>query len=279
MGKNCMSLVPFKKKSLPEVGELVIAKIDKVIEQGAYCTLLEYGIDNAFIPWSEVSTKYVKDIRDVLKEGQVVVAKVIRVDRRAPRVQVDLSIKRVFENEKKVKMLRWKRLQKAQKIVELAAKNMGKSLEEAYIALWSKIEKELDPLSVLEDCVLLGYEQLVKRGVPEDWSKAVCEEAKKHITIKMVKIRAIVRITTYKPDGVEKIKKILSHIQDMQLPQNVKISVYTIGAPRYRVEIVATNYREAEAVLNKIEQDVHTLAKELGIEFVEVVREEIERGG
>jgi translation initiation factor 2 subunit 1 len=274
-----MSVIPFKKKSLPEVGELVVARIDKVFEYGAYCTLLEYGIDNTFIPWSEVSTKYVKDIRDVLKEGQVVVAKVIRVDKRSPRVQIDLSIKRVLENEKKVKMLRWKRLQKAQKIVELTAKNMGRSLEEAYGIVWSKLEKELDQLSVFEDCVLIGFEHLIKKGIPEDWSKALCEEAKKHITIKMVKIRALVKLTTYKPDGVERIKKILSHIQDMQTPQNTKISVYTIGAPRYRVEIASPNYKDAEFILSKIEQDVQKLSKELGIDYVEIIREEIEKGG
>uniref|UniRef100_A0A7C2VH25 S1 RNA-binding domain-containing protein n=1 Tax=Ignisphaera aggregans TaxID=334771 RepID=A0A7C2VH25_9CREN len=107
-----MSAIPFPRKGLPEVGEIVVARIDKIFEYGAYCTLLEYNIQNAFIPWSEVSTKYIRDIRDVLKEGHVVIAKVIRVDKRAPRVQIDLSIKRVLESEKKIKMIRWKRLQK-----------------------------------------------------------------------------------------------------------------------------------------------------------------------
>ncbi|MEM1525464.1 MAG: translation initiation factor IF-2 subunit alpha [Ignisphaera sp.] len=274
-----MSALPFRKKSLPEVSELVIARVDKVFEYGAYCTLLEYEISNAFIPWSEVSAKYVKDIRDVLKEGQVVIAKVIRVDRKASRVQVDLSIKRVLEGEKKVKMLRWKRMQKAQKIVELTAKNLGKSLEEAYKNVWSKLEKIVDPLSVFEDSILVGVEPLIKLGISEEWGKALYDEAKKHISIKMVKIRSILKITTYKPDGVERIKKVLSHIQNMPTPLNTKISVYTIGSPRYRIEIMSPNYKDAESIFNQIETELQRLVRELEIEHVDLVREEVEKGG
>lgn len=274
-----MSEIPFKRKGPPEVGELVVAKVGKVFEYGAYCTLLEYDIHNAFIPWSEVSTRYVKDIRDVVKEGQVVVAKVIRVDRRTPQIQVDLSLKRVFENEKKVKLLRWKRLQKAQKIIELTAKNLGKSLDEAHREVWAKLDKEIDPLAVFEESVLKGPEALIVRGISEEWSRALVEEAKKHITIKLVKIRALIKLASYKPDGVNRIREILMNIQGLELPPNTKLSIYTIGAPRYRVEITSPNYRDAENIFKLVESEVSRLSKELGIDVVEITREEIEKGG
>lgn len=274
-----MSSIPFKKKGPPEVGELVMARVDKVFEYGAYCTLLEYDVQEAFIPWSEVSAKYVKDIRDVVKEERVVVAKVIRVDKKAPKIQIDLSLKRVFENEKKVKLLRWKRLQKAQKILELVAKNLGRQLNEAYREVWNKLEKEIDPLSIIEECILRGTESLVKKGISEEWSNAICDEAKKHIAIKMVKIRLALKLVSYKIDGIERIKKILTHIYELKMPQNTRVSVYTIGSPRYRVEISSPNYKNAEEVYNQIEAEVHRLAKELELDHVEIMREEIEKGG
>ncbi|HID80716.1 MAG TPA: S1 RNA-binding domain-containing protein [Ignisphaera sp.] len=49
-----MSLV-FKRKDLPEVGELVIAKIKKVFEYGAYVDLEEFENLEAFIPWSKLA--------------------------------------------------------------------------------------------------------------------------------------------------------------------------------------------------------------------------------
>jgi len=137
----------------------------------------------------------------------------------------------------------------------------------------------LDPLSVFEDSVLMGIEPLVKKGIPEEWSKALYEEAAKHISIKMVKIRALLKLTTYKQDGVERIRKLLTHIQSMQGIPNTKISVYTIGAPRYRIEVVSPSYKEAEGALAQIESEARRLAKELGIEVFEIAREEVEKGG
>ena len=61
------------------------------------------------------STRYVRDIRDILKPNQIVVGKVIRVDKRKRPPQIDISIKRVTEGERRIRMMRWKRNQKAQK--------------------------------------------------------------------------------------------------------------------------------------------------------------------
>ena len=84
-----------KRKPLPDVGEIVIATVKKVFEYGAYVTLDEYGGLEAYLPWSEVSSRWIRDIRDYLREGQKIAVKVIRVIRR--KKQVDVSLKRVME--------------------------------------------------------------------------------------------------------------------------------------------------------------------------------------
>jgi translation initiation factor 2 subunit 1 len=270
--------IPFRKRSPPEVGELVVARVKKVFEYGAYAELLEYENLEAFIPWSEVTTKYVKDIRDVIKENQIVVGKVIRVEKKQGRLEVDISLKRVFEGEKRIKLLRWKRLQKAQKIVELAAKNMGRSIEEAYKSVWAFLEKFVDPLSIIEEAVLKGYQKFVELGIPEEWAKALFEEAKKHITIKTVKIRGIIKLISYKPDGIERIRRTLLEIKNKVSQEDVKVSLYTIGAPRYRVEIEAYDYKTAEKAFSIINEALKSLAQNMGIDVVEFSREEVERG-
>jgi len=270
--------IPFKKKGLPEIGELVVAQIKKVFDYGAYTNLLEYENLQAFIPWSEVSTKYVKDIKDILKEGQVVIGKVIRVEKKQGRIEVDISLKRVFEGEKKVKMLRWKRVQKAQKIVEIAAKNLGKTLDEAYKNAWIFLEKNIDPMALIEETVLKGPQEFMKIGINEEWAKALYEEAKKHITIKMVRIRGIAKLISYKPDGVEKIKGVLIEIKNKFKRDDINLNIYTVGAPRYRIEIEAHDYKVAEEVYNQIATFLKDVAQSIGVDFVEFEREEIEKG-
>ncbi len=270
--------IPFKKKRLPEIGEIVIARVTKIIDKGAYVDLLEFEKNDAFIPWSEISTKSIRDIRDVLKEGQVVIGKVIRVDKKPYKIEIDISLKRATEGEKRVLMLRWKRLQKTQKIIEIVTKKLNKSLDEAYKNVWIYLEKNVDPFSLLEECVIRGPIVLVNHGISEEWSKALCEEAKKHIQIKTIKLRALLRLVSLKPDGVERIRKALENISSLvQNENNVKLSIYTIGAPRYRIEIEALDYKKAEEILTNINNILTKLARELELDEAELQREEISK--
>ena len=68
------------QKELPDVSEFVIIKITKIMPHGAYCRLIEYNSD-AYLPISEVSSGWIKNIHEFIKEGQQDVAKVIFVDR------------------------------------------------------------------------------------------------------------------------------------------------------------------------------------------------------
>ncbi|MCC6045309.1 MAG: translation initiation factor IF-2 subunit alpha [Ignisphaera sp.] len=270
--------IPFKKKGLPEIGELVIAQIKKVFDYGAYANLLEYENLEAFIPWSEVSTKYVKDIKDLLKENQIAVGKVIRVEKKQGRIEVDISLKRVFEGEKRVKMLRWKRIQKAQKIIEMTAKNLGKTLNEAYKYVWAFLEKNIDPMTLIEEAVLKGPQRLIEIGINDVWAKALYEEAKKHVTIKIVRIRGIAKLVSYKANGIERIKSILSEIKSKFKKDNININIYTIGAPRYRIEIESHDYKIAEEIFNQIKAFLKESAHNIGIDLIEFEREELEKG-
>ena len=118
------------RKELPDVGELLIATVQEIYDYGAYVTLDEYGGLRAFLPWSEVSSKWVRSIREVIKEGQKIVVKAIRVDR--AKKEVDVSLKRVAESDKQRKMRWWKRYSKACKIVEIVAEKLKKGVDEAY---------------------------------------------------------------------------------------------------------------------------------------------------
>ncbi len=243
-----------KRKPLPDVGELVVGTIKKVFEYGAYVTLDEYEGMEAYLPWSEVSSRWIRNIKDYLREGQKIVAKVIRINRR--RKQIDISLKRVTEGERRRKMLEWKRAVKADKILELAAEKLGKTKEEAYREAGWKLEDYYGEIYAgLEEAVLRGIEALKEAGVSDEWAKVLKELADKHITIKKVKIKGVFTIQVLKPNGVEIIRDALKKAYE-KLPENVSVRIYTIGAPRYVVEVTATDYKIAERVLSNIVKTV-----------------------
>ncbi|MEZ0393605.1 MAG: translation initiation factor IF-2 subunit alpha [Desulfurococcaceae archaeon] len=251
--------MPLSRRELPEVGEYVIVSVQQVFEYGAYVSLEEYGGKRAFLPWSEVSTKWVKDIREVVREGQRAVARVIRVDRR--KGEVDVSLKRVPDNERRRKMMWWKRYLKGCKVVEEVAQKLGKSPEQAYSEVIWKLEDAYgEPLTALEESVLRGPAALKEAGVPDEWIGPLIEEAKRHVSVRMVKLRIFVMARTLEKGGVLKIKELLNL-------EGEGVRVYVASAPRYVVEVEAPDYQTAEANMKKIEEELRSRASKLGLQI------------
>ncbi|HIC99532.1 MAG TPA: translation initiation factor IF-2 subunit alpha [Pyrodictiaceae archaeon] len=257
-----------RKKQLPSVGELVVGTVKVIYDYGAYLTLDEYDGLEAYLPWSEVASRWIRNIREVIKEGQKVVVKVIRVDRR--RKHVDVSLKRVTEYERKKKMIEWKRAQKAEKILELAAQKLGKTLEEAYDEAGDKIVNYYGELMAgLEQAAMRGEEALLEAGVSPEWAKIIAEEAKRHIEIRRVKVFGTLVLRTLEGDGVERIRKILLEGGNVakSVSKDVEVEIYATGTPRYRIEIIANDYKTAEKALKKALERMEELAKKLNVEM------------
>ena len=79
-----------RKPEYPEPGDLVIATIETVTDYGAYAKLDEYG-KRGLLHVSEISSSWIRNIRDFVRENQKMVLKVLRVD--PEKGHVDLLIK------------------------------------------------------------------------------------------------------------------------------------------------------------------------------------------
>jgi polyribonucleotide nucleotidyltransferase len=71
-----------------EVGEIYEVKVEKIVNFGAFCEIAPGK--SGLIHVSELSDDFVKEVTDIIKEGDVVTAKVIGVD---PQGKVRLSLK------------------------------------------------------------------------------------------------------------------------------------------------------------------------------------------
>jgi len=274
-----LSALVFRERRIPDVGEIVVARITKVFDLGAYASLEEFeGLPEAYIPWNEVTTRHVQDIKSLLKVGQIVVGKVIRVDKKKNPPQIDISLKRVFDNERRVKIMRWKREQKAQKIVELTAKKLGLKIDEAYHRIWIPLKKvHPDVLSILEIAVVEGVDPLVKAGLDPKLAEALLEEARKHVEVKTVSISAELRVRTFKGDGVERLKKLFTAIEDYIMKRKTEItkfSLYLAGSPRYVLILEGRDYKTLEKVLKDLTTYAEALARDLGIDEISITRRE-----
>ena len=86
----------------PQVGSSVIAKVIRVAQFGAYCKLPEYNDIDVFLPIREVSSGWIKNIHEFVHNGQIVVCKVIYIDKE--KGTIDVSIKKITNKESKEKL-------------------------------------------------------------------------------------------------------------------------------------------------------------------------------
>lgn len=246
----------------PEVGDLVVATVNKVEDYGAYVKLDEYANIEGLVHISEISTTWVRNIRDHAREGQKLVLKVLRVN--PGRNQIDLSLRRVTGREKSEKMLEWKKERKAEAILKSAAEKMGQAetdTNEIKEVLMDKFGTLYFPL---EESIDDGPESLVKAGLTSEWAQAITEVSKSKIRLEKSKVRGTVSVTCPKPGGVEIIRQTLMAAKKIRRPRGSEIKIYTVGAPKYRVEVRAGSFEAAEKALSLVTEEIVSSIRKAG---------------
>ncbi|MCQ5376619.1 MAG: translation initiation factor IF-2 subunit alpha [Candidatus Methanomethylicia archaeon] len=238
-----------RKKDYPEIGEYVIATAVKLMEHGVYVSIDEYE-KNGYIPIGEVASTWVKNIKDFVKEGQKLVLKVIRIDEK--KGHIDCSLRKVTEREKKEKLIQYKKLKKAEKLLESASKALGKSYAEGVKVAGIPLEDHYGDLySALESASSRGPKALLEAGMPEDWASAIYEASKGHIETPVVSVAGVIKLTSNNPRGVEEIKdSIMKGIKE-SASKEAKVTITYLGSPNYRIEVTAKDYKAAEDQMKK----------------------------
>ena len=234
-------------KGWPNQGELVVCTVTKVVDFGAFVQLDEYENKEGLIHISEVASGWVKYIRDHVREGQKIVCKVLDVNPK--RGHIDLSFKDVNEHQRRETIQLWKNDQKAQKWLQFAAEKAKLQPKEVE-SLEDKLRDEYGNLyAVFEETVQNGPAALVKAGISQDVAEAIAQIARENVKVPQVDIAGYIDLLCPAPNGVEVLKKALKAAGSIDGGEGVTIDITYVGAPRYRLRVVAPDYKKAEHVL------------------------------
>ena len=246
------------KKEYPEEGELVVGTIAKVQNFGAFVSLDEYPAREGFIHIAEITTGWVKRIRNHIKEKQKVVCKVMHVDK--AKDHVDLSLKRVNEHQRRDKIQEWKNTQKSEKLMEMVAKQIGKTTEQCYQNFGNEIIKKYGLLYTAFEESAYDPEFLGNEGFKGDWIKEFVKIAKDNISAPFVEIRGHLSVNSWLPDGIAHIRNALLNAEQSEF-EDVDIQVKYVGAPQYMITVKAPDYKIAEDEMKKAVERVKESVK------------------
>jgi translation initiation factor 2 subunit 1 len=171
--------------------------------------------------------------------------------------QVDVSIKRVSEEEKKRKLEMVQNEKRGSKLLEIALKSAKCNVD--LPTAKKEIENYFDDVySCFKETSLKGEDALKKTDLPKLLKAKIVEIAAKSIKKPVVNVDAIATLVCYSPQGIDVIKNALK-IEDARVDY--------LGAPKYKISVTASDYKHGEKKLLGILEHIKTYAQKNNCDF------------
>ena len=241
------------KNSYPQESELILCTVTKVLPHSVFCRIEEYG-KTGMIHISEVSPGRIRNIRDFVKEGKVIVCKVLRVN--LERGHIDLSLRRVNESQRRNKLSQIKQEQLAEKIVETAARALNLDPKKVYEELSEKLLKDYEGLYPAFQDVAEDLADLEKLGVKKQVAAALKDVIIQRIKPAEVVVEGDLKLRSYEPDGVKAV------INSLKKAKAEGAEVTYLAAGNYRLRVKAADFKEAEGILSRAAESALEIFKE-----------------
>ncbi|MBI5391856.1 translation initiation factor IF-2 subunit alpha [Candidatus Woesearchaeota archaeon] len=247
----------YKKSTPPEIGELVLCTVKRILYHSVFVGLDEYEGKEGMIHISEIAPGRIRNLRDYVKEGKRVVCKVLDINPQTKNI--DLSLRRVGTGQMVQKINLYKQEEKAEKLLQLAAKEAGLTLQQAYLGFGT-------PAIVKYGSLHIGFQHIVADGkkAVEDFPASA---SFKDILVKTIQekikpveisVTGILSLKTTKPNGIDDVKEILLDLE------KAHAHVSYLGAPKYKITVISTDYKLAENQLKNLSEKAINLIKKKG---------------
>lgn len=227
-----------------------MGRIVKINPNSVFASLSEYPGLEGMIHISEVVGGWVRDIRQYVKADQEIVALVISQE------PLSLSLKRVNPKQRVSKMKEWGLEKRAEKMLELASKQVGKTADQAYEEAGFILQERFGTLFEAFKTSLTKPEKLEKLVSPA-WADAIRDVAEKNIEQKEFEFRAKLHVRAPGPEGIEKVKEFLKKADKL------KLDPHYIAAPNY---LVRYRTKDPKKGLKEFHEKLDSLVAESGIE-------------
>jgi len=254
----------YKKKGIPEVDDIVICTVKKILPNAVFVFLNEYIDLEGMIHISEISPGRIRNLRDFVIEGKTIVCKILRIDKE--KGHIDLSLRRVPVTLRRKKEEDFKQENKAEKLLESLAHDHKTNLEEVYKKIGSQIIDIFGSLTNFFKAVLENKDSVKEVKTEKKLLDDLIKKIKEKIKLPEVTLKANLTISNKGPEGIKKIKQVLKKIEDLTSNKKHKLKITYISAPKYSLEVTSNDLKSADKTLNEVSNFLIAEAKKEGCE-------------
>ena len=252
----------YKKKGIPEEGDIVVCTVKTISYHSIFADLDEYENIDGMIHISEIAPGRIRNIRDYVKEKKKIVCQVLK----SRSGQLELSLRRVPMSLKNKKMDEYKQEIKSEKLLEYIGKQIKKDLKHMYDKVGFKLIEEYGLIGfAFNEIAVHGFEAIKDLKISAKEAKVLVEIVQEKITPPEVSVHATFSLQTLSENGIEDIKNALKKADDLGKKNEYKFTISYISAPKYRVDVFATDYKTAEEELEELTQAILEEVKKLKI--------------
>ena len=250
------------KLTYPDEGELVIVTVHSVKQNGADVTLDEYEGVAGFIFIGEIASGWIKNIRRFVREGQRLVCKVMPSRRDGSSLK--LSLKSVSEERRRDRLQQWKNEQRALQLFKVLSESQ-KWESEFSSNLQSELTQVFETLYGAFEEAAMHEGSIIDAGFEGDWIQPFVDLAVENIIPPFVEIRGILTLKVETSDGVETIRSALIAAENISSSEDeIEVHCYYDGAPEYRIELRAPDFKTAEDTWRSSISAVVSIIEEAG---------------
>ena len=238
----------------PDEGELVVATVKNVKQNGAYVDLDEFPGIEGFIFIGEIASGWVKNIRGFVREGQRLICKVMRT--RKDGSSLELSLKSVSEERRRARLQEWKNEQRAHQLLKVLGEKVSWSPEQTQEQGHELIDAFGTLYAAFEEAAMQEG-GLTNAGFEGDWIAPFIEIAIENIIPAFVELRGILTLSINNTQGVTVIREALLSAESLSnAEEETEVKCYYDGAPSYRLELKAPDFKIAESLWDQATRSV-----------------------
>jgi translation initiation factor 2 subunit 1 len=250
----------YKKKGLPDEGDVVVVTVKKILYHSIFAELDEYENKEGMIHISEIAPGRIRNIRDYVREGKKLVCVVLSLNKE--KGHIDLSLRRVPQSLRIKKNDEFKQEVKSEKLLEYIGKQVKVNLAGMYKKVGNKLIEEFGLLGIAFNEISVNGEKAIKDlKVDAKIAKVLIEVVQDKIKPLEVSITSIFELRSNGENGIEDIKESLLAGDKVASMEDTKVAIAYISAPKYKVEVFGSDYKSVEADLENITNAITKEAK------------------
>jgi len=253
------------KAEFPEVDDMVMVRVNRINEIGAFVSLLEFNDKEGIILLSELSRRRMRSINKHIRVGKKEVLQVLRVDKE--KGYIDLSKKNLKEEDIVECTQRFQKSKTVHSIMthvaELQQPETAHTLEELYqMVAWPLYEKYVHAFESFKRAAA-GDEIFEGITAPEEIKDNILKTIQHRLGSQPVKIQADIQVTCFSYEGIDAIKPALRAGQACGSADS-PVRIQLVCSPEYILVTSSTDHERGIAILKKSIDSIQAEIKKHG---------------